>query len=423
MADRPSESHGEHMNDDWFYLHDGAIYGPAPTAALRLLAAGGKLAPDDSVWAETASPASAVLARTVVFFPESAAPKGATPDWLESVRQAEEAEAASGMVPTVGPMATEPIIPRRGKAPPPFPPHAGQAPVLVPAMPLASPKPSRKTTGGALPEETGQGKLEVGSATSPGMVRPNNEDSFLVLQSSWANLDRRHEMAVVVVADGMGGHQAGERASGLVISAMGKALAPLLAGAVLGSSATTASAFPSAIDLAFGQAHRAVSDAGKADAGCKDMGATAVAVVLLDEEVHIGLVGDCRVYHQRGTHLTQITRDQTIVARMVELGQLSPEEAANHPRGNEVTQAVGRRETIQPVKVERKLRPGDWLIVCCDGLYAHVEEGLLQETIGLWAGSPRALALHLVELANRLGGSDNCTVVTVHWDGVRSAGG
>ena len=109
----------------------------------------------------------------------------------------------------------------------------------------------------------GQGKLEIGSATSPGAVRAVNEDSFLVLQSSWANLDRRHEMAVVVVADGMGGHKAGERASGLAIRTMGKALAPLLAWAVADSTATTANAFPPAIDLAFSQAHRAVSDAGK----------------------------------------------------------------------------------------------------------------------------------------------------------------
>jgi protein phosphatase len=281
------------------------------------------------------------------------------------------------------------------------------------SAPLAAPT----AAGDSFPELRGQGKLEIGSATSPGTIHPINEDSFLVLQASWANLDRRHEMAVVVVADGMGGHKAGERASGLVIGTMGKALAPLLAGAVADTSATTASAFPPAIDLAFRQAHRAVSDAGKADAQCKDMGATAAAVLLLDDAAHIGLVGDCRVYHQRGTWLTQVTRDQTIVARMVELGQLTPEEAANHPRGNEVTQAVGLRDAIQPARSERTLRPGDWMIVCCDGLYAHVEDELLQDTIGLWAASADALAHHLVELANRRSGSDNCTVVAIRWGG------
>ena len=418
------------MNDHWFYMHEGTIGGPAPLAALRVLAAAGGLAPTDTVWAKGASSAATVLAHTLVPFPpqgvpdwlgdvraeEGRAPATCTParpDWLESVRQSEEAAAVFGMVPTVEPMpVAKPVPPPLGQLPPPLPPRIEQVSVVA----LAAGRPNEPTSSPS-PAVTGQGKLDVGGATSLGMVRPRNEDSFLVLQSSWANLDRRHEMAVVVVADGMGGHQAGGRASGLIIATMGKALAPLLAGAVLDTSTTIATAFPPAIDLAFGQAHRAVSDAAKADAACKDMGATAAAVVLLDEEAHIGLVGDCRVYHQRGDQLTQITRDQTIVARMMELGQLTPEEAANHPRGNEVTQAVGLRSAIQPVKVEVKLRPGDWLIVCCDGLYAHVEDGLLRETVSQWVASAGALAGHLVGLANQRGGSDNCTVVAVRWDG------
>ena len=402
------------MKDDWFYMHEGTIGGPAPLATLRELAAKGGLAPTDVVWTKGASSATAVLAHTLMPFPSPAVPDWlgdvraeegrapststpARPDWLENVRQSEEAAAAFGSVPTVEPIPVAKLVPPPlGKLPPPLPPRIEQVSVVA---------------------VTGQGKLDVGSATSPGVVRPVNEDSFLVLRSSWGNLDRRHEMAVVVVADGMGGHRAGERASGLVIRAMGEALAPLLAGTIAESSATTASAFPPAIDLAFGQAHRAVSEAGKADALCKNMGATAAAVVLLDDAAHIGLVGDCRVYHQRGTWLTQVTRDQTIVARMVELGQLTPEEAANHPRGNEVTQAVGLRGAIQPARYERTLRPGDWMIVCCDGLYAHVEDELLQDTIALWAASADALAHHLVELANRRGGSDNCTVVAIRWGG------
>jgi protein phosphatase len=247
------------------------------------------------------------------------------------------------------------------------------------------------------------------------MVRERNEDSFLVLQASWANLDRWREMAVVVVADGMGGHQAGDRASGLVIGAMANALAPLLADAVTGLFTARAGALPKAIDAAFGQANRTVAEVARADAGCKGMGATAVVLVILDDQAHIGLVGDCRVYHQRDNQLTQVTRDQTLVARMVELGQLTPEEAVNHPRVNEVTQAVGLHNAVQPAHYELKLTPGDWLVVACDGLYAHVEDRLLQEAIGQGAAPPAALAHHLVGLANQRGGTDNCTVVAVRW--------
>jgi PPM family protein phosphatase len=433
------------MKDDWFYIHDGATYGPAPTAALRLLAAGGKLGPDDPVWAEGASPTTAVLARTVVPFPESTAPKGAAPDWLgdvrteerralstgnsrpdwlEGIRQAEEAEAAFGMVPSVGAMPAELVLPPSGKAPPPLP--GAKPPPLGSIELVLHPAPSaptgagltRGTTASTFLATTGQGKLDIGSATSPGKVRPANEDSHLVLQATWANLDLRHELAVVVVADGMGGHKAGERASGLTIRAMGNSLAALLSAAVGGTLGATADVLPRSIDLAFALANQAVADAATADADCKGMGATVVAVVLSDDEVHIGLAGDCRVYHQRGDQLTQVTRDQTLVARMVELGQLTPSEAANHPRGNEVTQAVGLRGAIQPARYELKLRPGDWLVACCDGLPAHVEDGLLQKTISQWATSPAAaLAHHLVELANQRGGSDNCTVVAVRRNG------
>jgi protein phosphatase len=262
-------------------------------------------------------------------------------------------------------------------------------------------------------QSLGQGSLDMGSRTSPGVVRERNEDSFLVVQAVWSNVDQRHEAAVVVVADGVGGHQAGDRASGLVIRSMGKTLAPLLVEAIRGSRAD--GAIPRAIDVAFTDANRAVNETAKADANCQGMGATAVAVVIVDEEAHIGLVGDCRVYHQRGGRLTQVTRDQTLVNRMVELGQLTPEEAANHPRRNEVTQAVGQHKTVQPARSTLKARAGDWVIVACDGLAGHVEDRLLQETIGQWTASAGALAHHLVELANQRGGSDNCTVVAVRW--------
>jgi protein phosphatase len=119
------------------------------------------------------------------------------------------------------------------------------------------------------------------------------------------------------------------------------------------------------------------------------------------------------VYHRRGDRLTQVTRDQTLVARMVELGQLSPQEALTHPSRNEVTDAIGRRFDLKPARYEVKLAPGDWLIVACDGLHAHVDDRLLDETIRKSAPSAAYLAHHLVDLANQRGGSDNCTVVAV----------
>jgi protein phosphatase len=143
------------------------------------------------------------------------------------------------------------------------------------------------------------------------------------------------------------------------------------------------------------------------------MGATCVAVLIWNQQVHVGLVGDCRVYHWHDQKLFQRTRDQTLVERMVELGHLTEEEAANHPQRNEVTQAIGLRASIQPVHSEFLISPGDRLIVACDGLSGDVQAAELLDAVSKDWDSPGQLARYLVELANEQGGTDNCTVAVV----------
>jgi protein phosphatase len=257
-------------------------------------------------------------------------------------------------------------------------------------------------------------RLDVGSATSPGRVRLRNEDSFLVHHLAWSNLDRRREIALAVVADGLGGHEAGDLASGLVIRIVGGALAPLLGNALSGQSQDDSPArLAETIKNAIKGANHTVYRKGQAEAGCKGMGATAAVVLVWDGQVHIGHVGDCRVYRFHDGELTQVTRDQTLVARMVELGQLTPQEAQTHPARNEVIQAIGNYSDIDPASYQLKLLPGDWLVVACDGLHAHVGSRTLAEAIKGAGASASALAGQLVELANKGGGTDNCTVVAV----------
>jgi len=136
-------------------------------------------------------------------------------------------------------------------------------------------------------------------------------------------------------------------------------------------------------------------------------------VLFWDGKVKVGHVGDCRVYHQRGDNLTQVTRDQTLVERMVELGQLTPKEALTHPARSEVLQAIGNYAEIAPAAYQLQLAAGDWLIVACDGLHTHVNNAKLQEAIRQAAPAAAALAQQLVDQANQRGGTDNCTVVAV----------
>jgi len=257
-------------------------------------------------------------------------------------------------------------------------------------------------------------RLEVGAASSPGKVRERNEDSFLVQQLAWTSRDVAHEAALLVVADGMGGHQAGDRASRLTVRTVASHLAPLFAeGLADDTGGPDARAWAAAVEQAIKEANRAVLDQAASDLGCKGMGATAAVVLVRGGQALVGHVGDCRVYHQRGGKLVQVTRDQTLVARLVELGQLPPEQALTHPARNEVTQAVGRRADIEPAHYEVELRSGDWLVVACDGLHAHVDAEELEEALAEPGRSARQLARHLVDLADQLGGSDNCTVVAV----------
>jgi protein phosphatase len=426
------------MTDRWYYTHAGKRFGPVTAAQLRELAAAGRLEPSDLIWPEgkdqgQAAPAQAAIEFSSPVVPLDHAPDwlndvraalekpppapSATPDWLEDVRETEELlnfpwdnEAA-----TIEEEAAEELLRDPSDEPPPAAPKpAASVPLATPVSAASGPVPL------AMPVSTAPGpalpscscRLILGSATTRGKVRERNEDSLLVQQCSWSNLDQRQDLALIVVADGMGGHNAGDRASKLVIHAMSGVL-PALLNATL--SGQTPSASPAEVlEKGLQEANRIVRQAAQDNAACKGMGSTAVALLLWGDRAFIALVGDCRVYHSRAGKLTQITRDQTLVARMVELGQLTPEEAEKHPRRNEVSQAIGKYALVEPAAYDVALTKGDWLVASCDGLYAHVTERMIQDAIAKAGSSAVVLADRLVELANQGGGSDNCTVVAVH---------
>ena len=262
----------------------------------------------------------------------------------------------------------------------------------------------------------GSGCLDVGVATSPGLVRTRNEDSYLTHQVRWSNLDQRREAAAVVVADGLGGHEAGDRASGLTIRTIGATLAPLFTEALADPNADLSpSRTTDTIRRAIEEANRVVYAESQKQSRWRGMGATVAAILAVDGQAVVGHVGDCRVYHASSERLRQVTCDQTLVARMVALGQLSEDEAQRHPSRNEVTHAVGRYPDLTPELYEVKLATGDWLVAASDGLHAHVGRRELQEALNRSPSSALALAHHLVGLADQGGGSDNCTVAAMRF--------
>ncbi len=289
-------------------------------------------------------------------------------------------------------------------------PQCSETFALRPAGQAASQRP---TVVEPIAPRSGPPRLEVGTATSAGRARTRNEDSFLVQHLVWSNLDERHELALLLVADGLGGHEAGDRASGMVIRAVGAAMAPLLGGALSGQFKNPEpAALAEAVDYALQEANRAVFRKAEADPACKGMGATVGLALVWDGRATLVHVGDCRAYHQRAGRLAQVTRDQTVVARLLEMGQITPAEAYNHPARHEITQAVGTRFDLHPARHELTLVPGDWLLVACDGLHEHLDGPDLQDCISR-APSAANLAGVLVDVVNQRGGTDNCTVIAV----------
>ena len=167
--------------------------------------------------------------------------------------------------------------------------------------------------------------------------------AFLVQHLVWSAFEEQNEIALLTIADGMGGQEAGHEASCLVVQTIAATLTPLLVAAQGGQlDGVTPEILKTEVEGALKEANRAVLKRGQTSAAHKGMGAAVVLALLWNGRALIGHVGDCRAYLLRAGKLIQVTQDHTLVARMVQLGQLSAKEAENHPRKNELTQAIGK---------------------------------------------------------------------------------
>ena len=277
-------------------------------------------------------------------------------------------------------------------------------------------------------------RLEIASWTSTGIVRTGNEDAFAVLHAVESRQDDLGEAALVLLCDGMGGYEAGEVAAALTIQVLRQQLSKLAPF----SRAAGVSPFPTdplahtakseghagapldvdaartAIKAALREANKQVFQASRAPGSKRrGMGCTAEVVYIDGRNIVVGHVGDSRTYHLHEGLLRQLTRDQTLVNRLVELGSLSEEEAATHPRRNELQQAIGGQPDVEPGLYHATMSPGDWVVVCSDGLTNHVNAKDLQQMLQSEAQSAEMAARRLVNLTLIEGATDNVTVVVV----------
>lgn len=277
-------------------------------------------------------------------------------------------------------------------------------------------------------------RVEVASWTTTGIVRTGNEDAFALLHACESRQDDLGEQVLILLADGMGGYEAGEVAAALAIQVMRQNLVQQKPfGALAGKSPFPTDPLAAVsrpeghaaepldvevcklmLKLALKDANKQVFQASRAPGSKRrGMGCTAEAVYLDGRNVVVAHVGDSRTYHLHEGRMIQLTRDQTLVNRLVELGTLTAEEAETHPRRNELQQAIGGQPDVEPGVYHGKLKPGDWVLVCSDGLTNHVSALSLKEMLQSEAQSAEMAARRLVNLTNIEGATDNATVVVV----------
>jgi PPM family protein phosphatase len=252
--------------------------------------------------------------------------------------------------------------------------------------------------GASVPEGATVGLCLVGAMLSDvGLARSLNEDSvaFVVPPDSQDAKDRN---GLVLVADGMGGHAAGEVASRLAVEIVRRCLFELQ-----GDVAET-------LAVAFSAANKAIFDYGQAHPECAGMGTTCTALVVQSGRMWLGHVGDSRAYLLRGSKLKQLSEDQTLVAKMVRDGVMTPEEAKISEHSNIILQALGTAPDVCPDIWSDgiALLPGDTMIVCSDGLHGLVEDEVIADIAGRLA--PQEACQELLQRALQAGGHDNVSV-------------
>lgn len=223
-----------------------------------------------------------------------------------------------------------------------------------------------------------------GSRTDIGCLRDHNEDSLVVTPPLFA------------VADGMGGHAAGEVASEIAVRVLSELAPEHPDGEALGR--------------AIEEANRAVIQAAHEGRGRQGMGTTMTAAMLEGERLVIAQVGDSRAYLLHQGKLQQLTRDHSLMADMIEAGQLTPEEARTHPQRSVITRALGSDVHLHPDIYEINVETGDRLLVCSDGLSGMVFDDQIESTLRR-VQDPQRCASQLVNEAIAAGGHDNVTVI------------
>ena len=250
-----------------------------------------------------------------------------------------------------------------------------------------------------------QGNIHFWAATDVGKVRKHNEDNFLV--------DTNYNL--FVVADGMGGHAAGEVASGIAVKVMRDIIQQnkdLIEAYKDGSQIASKKDVTNLLEHAVHKACAEIFKMGEKDPSKRGMGTTLSSLLIINQDGFIAHVGDSRIYLQRGSRVIQLSEDHSLINELIKRGKLTPETAKDSPYKNAVTRAVGVYESVEVDTMDFDVLPGDQFLLASDGLTGY----LANEEIPLImqpGSNLKEMPAKFIELANSRGGKDNITCIVV----------
>ena len=272
-------------------------------------------------------------------------------------------------------------------------------------------------TPGAKLEQARQAKQrearveDVGIGWDAGTVRRSrpNEDSLVVLRSTCTHNGHLLPIDLYVVTDGMGGHSQGQEASRLAIQGMIQTVLP----DILASEQLDDDSVIKILVEAVQWANQAVHESSQANS--VEMGTTITAALVFDGTAYVVNVGDSRtyVYHAGEGKLSQVTRDHSLVARLVETGAISRDDVYTHPDRNKVYRGLGEKNEVKVDWFILPIQLGDHLILCSDGLWEMVRDKEIERIMNKYAANPPQASAALVEAALQGGGADNISVIVV----------
>ena len=288
-------------------------------------------------------------------------------------------------------------------------PVVGTTPLSPPTVEIVPPMNIADGITRPLPPETvissSNEHLLFGQATDVGMVRTNNQDAVFSFVSTSRSSQQRPDFGLFIVADGMGGHHDGEKASAITASMVASYITHYIFLPMLNSDEDT-ERVPVTESM--------ISAVQKANADIitkvPDGGTTLTAVAVIGDLAYVAHVGDSRIYLVTKDNIEQITRDHSLVQRYVELNLLTREEASVHAQKNVLYRALGQSETLEVDALTRRLPPNSKLMLCSDGLWNLVTDEEIMDIVSKHS-NPQEACDKLVALANAHGGSDNITVI------------